>query len=296
MKLTEPIVFVRLKFGLPSQTRKVDSKATAEAQNIDPKRLSASAKLFAASAFMKIKTADAVTRGRLTNLAIQIPNTPFRGSYVVPRKLLEKCSEQLDAAAAERNDLVIDFLAESYDGERDRAKQELGDAFSDADYPPADQLQKEFSMSWSYFSLDVPEDLPAAIRERETAKLQAEVSAVACECRQALRQGLADLVGCLVDKLSPSADGKTKRLYTSSVVQLREFLDTVSSRDITSDEEIRKLSEQARAIIGTASADDIRDNAAVAARIRDGLAAVNTAVQGLVKVDGVRAIDLSEDD
>ena len=291
IRLSEPIIFTRLAFSLPGQSRQVESGATVLSIGAKADRIKTSARLFTGEAVQKIKSADAATRMALLGLAIGIPST-FKGSYVLPRKLLDRADKLLEAAKAAREELVIAFVADDYDRERERAKSELGTAFSEADYPPAEEAMKRFNMSWSYFALDVPEDLPAGVRERETQKLRDQVGQVATDCRNALRQGLAELITHLVERLKPDADGKTKRLNATTVENLRTFLDTVSARDITSDDELRKLSEQAKAVIGTATADDLRGDGVVAGRIRDGLAAVAEEVTKLVKVDGERQLNL----
>ncbi len=138
----------------------------------------------------------------------------------------------------------------------------------------------------------MPQDLPPEVRDRETARLQQQISQVADDCRQALRSGLAELVGHLVERLTPDSSGKTKRLNATAVENLREFLATVSDRDITGDAEIRALGEKAKAVLGDAKADDLRGSGELSANIRAGLADVATAAEKLITVDGERKIDL----
>jgi len=298
MKLTEPIVFIRLAFGLPGRTRQLTRGAEAAADECGARRerINAVAKLFSSEAFSAIVTADNAAKSALLKLAIQIP-TDFRGAYILPRALLDRAEGLLNGARAERDSLVAKFIGGGfYDIERDRAQRELGQAFNPADYPPADKLAEQFSMAWRYFALDVPEDLPAEVRERETAKLQAEINQVAQDCRQALREGLAELVGHLVDRLTPAPDGRKKKLAATTVEGLREFLDTLSARDITGDSDIRRIGEQARAVLAGISVDDLRDSRGAADRIRAGLSEVGKQIGALVKTEGARRFDFSEDE
>lgn len=295
MKLTENIVFLRLAFTLPGQTRKVDGSATAEQQRIAASRMSASAKLYTGKAFAAIKTADAEAKIRLSLLAIKTPST-FRSTYILPRRLLAKADELLAAARERRNDLAIDFLASDYDAERERAREELGQAFSDELYPDSQQTLAKFSMAWNIFAMDVPQDLPQEVRERETKKLQEQISQVADDCRNALRSGLSDLVTHLAESLKPGADGeRKKKVYASTVENLRLFLDTLSDRDITGDAEIKALGERAKEILGTVGVDDLRTNAQVAEKIRAGMVEIQTEVSKLFRMDGERKLDLDWD-
>lgn len=293
MEITENIIFIKLAFSLPGQTRKVDASAAAEKQQIEGTRLRAAAKLYTGEAFAKIKSLDMEARARLARLAIPTPNT-FRGAYVLPRRMLAKVEELLVGMRAARADLVTDFVVYSYDDEVERARTELGTAFNPADFPAPSEIAKQFGMSWSVFSMDVPEDLPAEVRDRETAKLQSTIAEVSNDCRQALRQGLAELVGHLAERLTPDPDGKTKRLNKSAIENLREFLDTLADRDITSDDQIKALGERAKAIIGANTADDIRSNASVSATIRDGMAAIAAEASKLIQVDGDRRMSFEE--
>ena len=175
MKLTENIVFLRVSFSLPGQPRKVAADATAEDQQIEKTRLSASAKLFTGKAFAAIKAADGEIKTRLSMLTIRSQNT-FKGTFILPRRLLGKATELLDAAQSRRSDLAVDFLAGDYDQERERARVELGTAFSDEFYPPADQAVKRFGMQWSIFAIDVPGSY-RGMRGRNSTLLQFERAA-----------------------------------------------------------------------------------------------------------------------
>ena len=287
MKLSENIIFIRLTFSLPSQSRKI----SATAENVQANRISASARLFTGAAFAAIKSADTGTRARLLSLAIPVPSA-FRGAYVLPRRLLDRAVNLLESAKNTRDDLVINFIADSYDAERERAKAELGAAFDSRDFPEPGVLQTRFDMGWSLFQIDVPQDLPAGVRESESAKLREQINTVAVECREALRTGLLDMINRLAESLKPGEDGKVKRLHETAVENLREFLDTLADRDITSDDQIRAIGEQAKAIIGTTKADDLRDSKSTAEKVRARLAEVGAELGALVSVSGQRKFDL----
>lgn len=294
MDITENIVFIKLEFSLPGQTRKVDASAAAEKQNIAGGRIRAACKLYTGEAFAKIKALDFEARSRLTRLAIPTPNT-FRGAYVLPLRMLAKVEELLEGIKKTRADLVSDFVVYSYDDEVERAKAELGTAFDPADFPAPDKIAGQFGMYWSIFALNVPENLPAEVREREMEKLKNTISEVSSDCRQALRQGLADLVAHLAERLTPDPDGKTKRLNKSAIENLREFLDTLGDRDITSDAEIKALGERAKQIIGTTSADDIRGNVAISDRIRAGMDQIAKEASKLIQIDGDRRMAFDDE-
>jgi hypothetical protein len=288
MKLEENIMFIRLSFGLPRQTRKVQAQA-----DVDPKRLKASAKLYSGEAFRAIQSLDADTRMELARLAIDIPAC-FRGTCIMPSAILDRTTTLLQDRLNQRQAKVDQFVTESYGIEREAAREALRDSFRDDDFPPAEIIKQSFRMDWSIFQLSVPEGLPVALRDAETAKFKATMADVATQCRSALREAMSDLVGHLADRLAPDAEGNRKRLCSSTVEQLREFLDTVNARDITSDDAIKDLSAKAKAIIGNYSADDLK-TPLFARRVQDGLKQVKADLDTLIEREGGRKIDLDMD-
>lgn len=295
MKLTEPLTLIRLSYSFPSQTRKVSSEAAAQELEADRARLNATAKLYNGKAFAAIKTHRAAVKARLLSLAIQVP-MGMDGVYIQPRRCLDKAEQILTEGKATDDQLIETFITEAYEQERTAARLELGKAYRDDDYPPAEQLRQQFGMSWSYMALDIPEDLPAEIRDRETARLQTQFDQIAQDCRSALREGLAKMVNHLADSLKPDADGRRKRLYATTVDNLRDFLNTIESRDITSDSAIRELAARARDVLGTVRADDLKDSSWTANKVRDGLEQVGQQIAALVRTEGVRKIDLFSDE
>jgi hypothetical protein len=310
MKFTENIMFVRLSHGLPRQSRKVKAAVVPNPQmTIDqlveknPRatgdmagRLKASAKLYSGSAFGAIKSFDADTRAALVRLAIDIPAC-FRGSYVLPRILVERVTKFLETRAEGREQLVLAFLSDAYENEITQARIDLGEAFRKSDFPPASVLRNSFICTWSLFQMNVPGTgigISDAVRQREEEKFGAQMNSVFAQCRDALRETMADLVGHLADRLVPDADGNRKRLCASTIEQLREFLDTVNARDITSDEQIQTLSNQARDILKNYGAEDLKQNA-TSERVKAGLDAIKNELGTLITRDGARKIDLDVD-
>jgi hypothetical protein len=288
MKVKENIMFINLGFSLPRQTRKVKAQA-----NVDSRRLTAAARLYSGDTFKAIKSHELETRDCLLRLAIQIPSA-FRGVYVLPAALTDRVFDLLRTKEQERAELIEAFLTNGYQQEREAARIALRDSFRETDFPPADVLRSMFRMSWRIFNLEVPSELPEDIRKQEQQKFKENLNSVFAECRAALRETLADLVGHLADKLSPEADGSKKRLFNSTIENLREFLDTINSRDITSDASIRQLSDKARQIIGEYKADDLKGSF-TGDRVRDSLTAVKKEIDGLIKREGSRKIDLDLD-
>jgi len=275
-----------LGFGLPKQTRKVQAQS-----DIDARRLKASASLYSGKAFQAIKTADAAIRNELLTMAIRIPSC-FSGAYVLPSAMADTVRRVLEKRVTDRQELVDTFLRNEYENERDAARIALNGSFRESDFPGTDVLRTQFNMKWSLFNMDVPDNLPDDIKDAERVKFEENMTSVFQECRDALRNTLSELVGHLAEKLQTKTDGKNHRLHATTVSNLTDFLDTINSRDITSDDAIRVLSDKARKIIGTTSADDMKKDGTIRADIRANLDAVKGEIDQLIIRDGSRKIDL----
>lgn len=289
MKATTDLVFISLSFSLPRQSRKVQ----ATADDVDQRRLRASAKLYSGSAFDRIKNFDARVRNELKTRAISVESM-IDGCYIMPAGLYDETRAMLESRQDERDALVRNFLETDYESERESARTALGAQFRDQDFPPASQALDAFKMSWKLFRLDVPEGLPDSVREEETRKFRANMEDILQDCRSALRETLSELIGHLADRLKPDADGTRKRLCKSTVENLRDFLDTLERRDVTSDDDIKELGSKARGIIGDLSADDLKAKYQ-AAKVRTALDQVKTDLDGLIQREGKRKINLDID-
>jgi hypothetical protein len=294
MQLTESLILVRLSFGLPGQTRQIDGRETADAAGAQRDRVKASIRLYTGSAFQAIKTRQGEIARSLQKLAFSVDAT-IRGTYILPRAMLDEAEAIIATGKADVEQLVTDFLAGDYEAERDRARKELGSAFSEELYPPAEAARTSFKVIYSYFAMDVPEGLPPEIQEREIARLKAETDAIAQECREALRGGFADLIAHLTERLAPDADGRRKRLHETAVTNLADFLATLERRDITGDSGLRQLAAQARTVIGGVSAETLRQSAGAAESIRAQLGAVKTQLDAMIRTEGARKFDLEGD-
>ena len=285
MQVKTDLMFVSLSFNLPRQSRKVKAQA-----DIDERRLKASAKLYSGEAFGAIKSYDNATRNTLLTMAIRVPSM-FKGAYVLPAAMVDDVRRLLNDRALERDTLVVDFINNEYDREREAAREALNGSFRESDFPAPSELRNYFSMKYSLFTLEVPKGLPDDIRESEIQKYKDNMTNVFVECRDALRNTLSELVGHLAERLQPDADGKRKRLTRTTVENLRDFLDTVNKRDITSDDDILRISDQAREILKNYSADDLKGQW-TGERVQAGLEIVKTEIDGLIRRDGGRKIDL----
>jgi hypothetical protein len=71
---------------------------------------------------------------------------------------------------------------------------------------------------------------------------------------------MQELVGRLVERLTPGADGKKKAFGAGALDKAREFLDTFQARNLTGDTAMEQLVEQAQALLAGADPEKIRSD------------------------------------
>ena len=290
MKILENSILLRLKFEKPGNLRKGDKSKIAT--DADKDRLKLSKTLFDCKQFEAVGTFDNELRTWITSRAIQA-DVGFSGVYILPIALLTAVEERLKIAADERAATVAKFMA-VYDDERTKARERLADQFKESDYPDAGEIERKFGFSWRYVTFDVPEKLPPEIREREMKAREDSFKDMETQCRLAMREGLAELLGHLTDRLTPDASGKKKIFRDSAVSNIVEFLDLLKARDITDDSALRDLADKAKEIIKDATPERLRNSDSLQQAIAGKLAAVKSGIDGLIETETKRKFNLED--
>lgn len=278
--ILESAVLLRLSFEKFGNVRKADKKQIQT--DADKDRLKLGKVLFDCEEYNAIGTFDGKLREWVTARAIAV-DVGFPGVYILPLALLQDVEAKMTAAKVERAALVGSFLG-VYDSEREKARVRLNGQFQESDYPAADVVRSRFGLSWRYVTFDVPDKLPPEVLERERQAREESFAAMENEVRLALREGLADLAGHLVERLADSPAGEKKIFRNSAVENLVEFLDLFNARDVTKDSELQALVSKARDVIKFADPERLRKSSSIRAEVREKLAGVKVAVDSLVDV------------
>src|SRR5205807_4743201 len=123
-----------------------------------------------------------------------------------------------------------------YPGLSQDAAKRLRGLYNPADYPPADEVAREFGLSWQYVSFGVPEQLKGIsqeVFEQEREKAAQRMAEASSEIQQVLRETMAKLVQHMADRLKESSDGKPLRFKETTVSNLVEFLANFQFRNVT---------------------------------------------------------------
>ena len=120
------------------------------------------------------------------------------------------------------------------------------------DYLDADDAASRFGLRWSYLTFATPDslkNLKSGLFEREKAKIEKMVAEATEEIRLVLREQMRALVKRMVTQLTPSVDGKRKKIYDSLTGNVEDFLETFSARNLADDSELQGLVTKARDVL-----------------------------------------------
>lgn len=276
-RLQDKVALLLLTLRAPGNERTVRDKSILRT-NADHGRLHIGKRLLECKEYQAISILDGQMRDYIARVALP---TPFKaGTHVIPLDLLERVDETLQTYAESRREMVGQ-LALVYDAAKASAKAQLGDLYREDEYLDADQLQQAYSMRWQYVTLTAPDkikDMNAAIFEREQARLQEQWDSAIDDMRDALRVGLSELVTDMVARLS---DPDKKFKPTKLLARFEEFLSTFDARNVTNDEELAALAQQARAILAGVDTENLTKFKDVREDVREKFTAAQAALSEL---------------
>lgn len=286
--LARKTVCIKVRLSTMGNTRKVStSQIEADA---DKDLLRVSKHLLDSAELKAVGRFDGEIRRYLYNICL-----PFEiGIHLLPIAALEVVEERLRRFAADRAELVKAFLAAYPTLCQDAAKRLRG-LYNPADYPPVDEVSREFGFSWQYVSFGVPDQLKGISREvweQEREKAAQRMAEASSEIQQVLRQSMADLVTHMAERLKEGPDGKPLKFKQSTVSNLVEFLSNFSFRNVTDDHELQNLVSRARELLQGVGSDDLRSGGDVRARVQQGMADIATALDGMLTKAGNRKLRL----
>lgn len=205
----------------------------------------------------------------------------------------QSVDEYLNLRSRERQGLVTAFV-KVYPAIIEAAQAKLGAQFQATDYIDTDNVASKFSMTWDYLALGVPENLPDAVKTIVAAKAEKQWMDAAADIRDGLRQGMADLVDHLTERLKAKDNDKKARFHDSTISKVLEFIDALEKRDMTNDKALQEVASQARDMIKDASPKDIREDAGSRADMIRKMAEVKAATDALLKPVKTRVFRLED--
>src|SRR5258708_4301298 len=240
--LAKKTVCIKMRLSTMGNTRKVStSQIEADA---DKDLLRVSKHLLDSAELKAIRRFDGEIRRFLYNICL-----PFEiGIHLLPIAALEIVEDRLREFAEDRQALVTAFLS-VYPGLSQDAAKRLRGLYNPADYPPADEIARDFGLSWQYVSFGVPDQLKGIsqeVWEQERDKAAQRMAEASSEIQQVLRQSMADLVAHMAERLKDGANGKPLKSNQPTTPHLVDILSNSSFRNVTDHRQLQDLVGQAR--------------------------------------------------
>ncbi len=298
-RLFEKAVILTASFGLPGTTKKVRKSQIAEAGNgisapitvkADTDAVKVSKVILDCPELKAVSKKHAEIKAWIETHA----NHSFFKSamYWLPLELIEEAEQQFEKYDSELGPMIEDFLA-VYPDRAAEARVKQGELADTGDYLSVEEMRDRFFFTRSYISFQTPENLPEKIRAQEAEKMKQYFRDANQEIQAALRESMSELIAHMLDKLSPSADGKHKRFYDSSLDKMTSFLDCFAARNLTDDVALQALVDEAKKIVSGVDADSIRHDVNTQEYLKAGLEQLQAAIDPLVG-DRTRRIVLED--
>jgi hypothetical protein len=290
--LSKKTVCIKVRLSTMGNTRNVStSQIEADA---DKDLLRVSKHLLASAELKAIGRFDGEIRRFLYNICL-----PFEiGIHLLPIAALETVESRLRLFAEDRKQLVAAFIS-AYPSLCQDAAKRLRGLYNPADYPPVEDVEREFGFSWQYVSFGVPDQLKGISREvweQEREKAAQRMAEASSEIQLVLRDSMAKLVQHMADRLKEGPDGKPLRFKESTVANLVEFLANFEFRNVTDDQELQGLATQARQLLQGVSAEDLRSTGDLRAKVQQGMAGIAAQLDTMLTRTGGRKFRFDEDE
>ena len=291
--LDDKSVLLVVGFHRLGNTRKVStSKIDVDA---DKSMLHVNKSLLDAREYDAIRTHDGKTRAWLSTRAL--PSMFKEGVFRVPNTLVVEVDEYLTKRAAERKELVAAFR-KSYGERVTQAMARLNGLANASDYLDADDAAAKFALTWRYVTFATPDalkNLRDGLFQRERDKLAKSVADAAEEIKSVLRVQMAALVKRMVVQLTPSADGKKKKIYDSLVGNIADFLATFDARNLADDVQLKALVERARHTIAGVGPELLRDSDGIREDVKKGFDEIQKQLDTMIVDKPTRHFDFGGD-
>jgi len=210
---------------------------------------------------------------------------PIQGMVFAPKEMVSRVDKRLEEFRTEFHQAVDAFVQE-YPRLRETAMTCLAELFNEVDYPI--RVEERFGFAWRFIILDVPNGkagvLSPELYEREKEKFIQTMEEARTLAIESLREEFATMVERITERFTNPGDGKPKVFKNATVGSFYEFFETFKERNIFRDEQLAQLVERAQAVLGGVSADSIRTNESLRAKIRGGMAEIENAMsEGLIR-------------
>lgn len=289
--ITENSILCKLSQRKLGFTKQVQDGDVDYGSNVDTTMLKSIKNLIDKKYLDGINACDRRIKSKLSCLAVRA-SFVGEGTYLIPLRTFDMVRRAINDYARER-EVYIQELLDMYDGAVENARIRLNGQFNEKDYPRKDVLKSKYSVQYSYWELDVPEGLKkvdeSAYQEAQ-AQMKRDLEGAVEEIRMGLRIGMKELVDGMYDKVS-LMDTETKRFKAGFVEKVRSFLEVADAKNFINDEELKKITDQAKELLDGVSPDDLKQNYELQLEIEDGLRLMKDDLDSMIEDSSNRRME-----
>lgn len=267
-KVFDNTVCFRVELSTPGAHRQVRADQIGEDNrslvktDADPDEITVSKDILGSDEFERVTSMDNVIRSYVRSRSLNTRKglkILAKGVYLIPLDLVEDTDKEVQALIAKRHNLINAFI-KAYPQIIEKKKEKLSSLFDESEFPDAAKLRQAFRENVYVFSFDVPSQigkLNKALFRRESEKMRAMWIQAADDIKAGLREGFFQLIKRAADTLGTNEAGRKKRFHESTIEQITEFLELFDKKNITNDNELHNLVQQARNVIKGQSAHQV---------------------------------------
>lgn len=161
-------------------------------------------------------------------------------------------------------------------------RSKLGQLFKEEDY--ARKPSEVLAFRWEYCDIKLPRQLVDVVYQQELDKFRKKMDATILLIEESFMTELSDLVEHLIDRLERDpATGERKRFKEATVANFHEFFERFKSLNISDNEQLVNLINQAQKIISGVTPDLLRQNDSVAQRVSDEMKQLHATLENAVQ-------------
>lgn len=208
---------------------------------------------------------------------------PEPGVRLIRRDQLEEFTTWMTDYRAELEEAVAN-LDRHYGDLKATAAERLGRLFNASDYP--ETLVGLFDVNWDFPSVEPPDylrELNPTLYEAERQRVAARFDEAVQLAEQAFLEEFGKLVSHLTERIGGvGEDGRPKVFRDSAVNNLGDFFEKFRSLNVSSNDQLDALVDQAQQAVRGIGAQDLRDSGDLRQRVANELSRVQSALDGLM--------------
>ncbi len=281
-QIAEATIILSLELGKVTNRRRLKSDTETITTEIDRGMLHVGVDLFDAPELRACQNFQAQLKAQIR--LFTVPSFFRGGMYLVKLEAVEKVNEIIEKAKLDFVPIVTAF-ADVIDQRRDEARDRLKGAFNPAVYPSREAVLGIYRIEHRWLSMSTPTSLKKisiAIFEREREKAEESLRLATDGITALLASEAKALSDHLVERLTPTEEGKPKQIRKSVVANISEFLATFNLRNIGTSDELNAQIDRIRGLVEGVGVSDLRMNESLRADVRKGFTEVAATLDRLV--------------